>query len=74
MEKTIGDFLFKGKSDSINVYKDGKLIKSQIVNGILFKENFEKITESLAKILKEKELEKELEKENEIENESEKEI
>lgn len=55
MEKTIGDFLFKGKSDSINVYKDGKLIKSQIVNGILFKENFEKITETLAKSLKEKE-------------------
>lgn len=56
MEKTIGDFLFKGKSDSINVYKDGKLIKSQIVNGILFKENFEKITETLAKSLKEKEI------------------
>lgn len=27
MEKTIGDFLFKGKSDSINVYKDFKLYK-----------------------------------------------
>lgn len=67
MEKTIGDFLFKGKSDSINVYKDGKLIKSQIVNGILFKENFEKITETLAKSLKEKEKEKEIEAETEKE-------
>lgn len=61
MEKTIGDFLFKGKSDSINVYKDGKLIKSQIVNGILFKENFEKITKSLAQSLKEEENEREKE-------------
>jgi len=66
MEKTIGDFLFKGKSDSINVYKDGKLIKSQIVNGILFKENFEKITETLAKSLKEKEAETEIETKEEI--------
>jgi|GEM_PF-2681354 len=65
MEKTIGDFLFKGKSDSINVYKDGNLIKSQIVNGILFKENFEKITESLAKSLKEQEQEQEKEEEEE---------
>lgn len=64
MEKTIGDFLFKGKSDSINVYKDGNLIRSQIVNGILFKENFEKITESLAKSLKEKEQNEEKFEEN----------
>ncbi|MCD2348619.1 MULTISPECIES: hypothetical protein [Clostridium] len=56
MEKTIGDFLFKGKSDSINVYKNGELIKSQTINGILFKEEFEKITEKLAKSLKEKEI------------------
>lgn len=54
MEKVLGDFTFRGKSDSVNVYdKDGKLIKSQVINGILFKENFEKITESLYKILKE---------------------
>lgn len=64
MEKTIGDFLFKGKSDSINVYKDGNLIRSQIINGILFKENFEKITESLAKSLKEKEQNEEKIEEN----------
>ncbi|MFL0250759.1 hypothetical protein ACJDT4_10035 [Clostridium neuense] len=69
MEKTIGDFLFKGKSDSVNVYKDGKLIKSQIVNGILFKENFDKITESLAKSLKEIETKTETEMEMEIEKE-----
>lgn len=54
MEKVIGDFTFRGKSDSINVYdKEGKLVKSQVINGILFKEDFEKITESLFKSLKE---------------------
>ncbi|WP_234118798.1 hypothetical protein [Clostridium hydrogenum] len=54
MEKVLGDFTFRGKSDSINVYdKEGKLIKSQVINGILFKEDFERITEGLYKILKE---------------------
>lgn len=51
MEKTIGDFLFKGKSDSINVYKDGKLIKSEVMNGILFSEDFDRLTEKMAKSL-----------------------
>ncbi|PJI07300.1 MULTISPECIES: hypothetical protein [Clostridium] len=51
MEKTINGYLFKGKSDSISIYKDGKLIKSNVMNGILFQETFDKITEKLAKEL-----------------------
>lgn len=51
MEKTINGYLFKGKSDSISIYKDGKLIKSKVINGILFQETFNRITKQLAKEL-----------------------
>ncbi|URZ15613.1 hypothetical protein [Clostridium felsineum] len=51
MEKTINGFLFKGKSDSISVYKDGSLLTSKIIDGILFQENFDKITKKLAEEL-----------------------
>ncbi|KHD35648.1 hypothetical protein NL50_12920 [Clostridium acetobutylicum] len=63
MERTINGFLFKGKSDSISVYKDGNLLTSKIIDGILFEENFDKITKRLAEELSAKEEEKEEEEE-----------
>ncbi|AAK79010.1 hypothetical protein BJV85_002971 [Clostridium acetobutylicum] len=63
MERTINGFLFKGKSDSISVYKDGNLLTSKIIDGILFEEDFNKITKRLAEELLANEVEEEVEEE-----------